>query len=172
MLRTITIAGVLACGAMLPVLAHADLAHADEAQGTFMLQLEDDTTPATVIEQIAAAGRDQLVVACESTPAATVRILNPLASGDYADLACSTVLDNDTWQTSAAPSNASGDGRIGEAQQRLTPVGPVLCGLLGIFEGAAMAKACSDWRGRNSQFCNVGSVYTSVAWLVACTLMF
>lgn len=52
----------------------------------FTLWLDRATTAETAIPAIVAAAHQQLAAACERTPGAAVRILNPLASGSYQDV--------------------------------------------------------------------------------------
>jgi hypothetical protein len=128
MLGTITTAAVLACGAMLTgcaadttTLDTADhgpvTAEQGDAPQTFEVRLGSDTTAEAAIPAIVEAGHAQLVAACASTRDATLRFLNPLASGDYADVACSAILDGgeSIGQTSEALSSAE---HIGQVQQK------------------------------------------------------
>lgn len=143
------------------------------ASNAFMLRLTPNASKDDVIHQIIKAGHDQLAAACVESPGASVRILNPLVSGDYADVACSTILDGSesVGQTSEALTS-SGHEPVGTAQQPITPVGPILCGLASLIATTAGARACADWRGSNSQVCNVGNFGSGAVWILACALMF
>jgi hypothetical protein len=143
------------------------------ASNAFMIRLAATPSKEDVIQQIVEAGHDQLAAACAVTPAASVRILNPLAAGDHADVACSTILDG--GESVGQSSEALTSGReelVGQARQPLTPVGPLICGFASLIAMTAGARACADWRGENSQFCNVGNFGTGAAWLFACHLLF
>jgi hypothetical protein len=117
MLKIVTIAARVACGAMLGGCA-ADVAPqgaiddgpalaaslAETAPQTFEMQLRSDTTAETILPQIVQAGHAQLIEACENNPGASVRVYNPLASGAYADLQCTAILGGEktlgeSWQT-------------------------------------------------------------------------
>ena len=65
MLRTITIAALLASGAMLT--GHARATTDDAAPQLFMLRVNCDTTPGSIIPAIVSAGRDQLPGVIEFT---------------------------------------------------------------------------------------------------------
>lgn len=125
MIRTITAAVVPGCTVVLMGCTadtatldtnarHPPAEHADTPQ-TFKVWLRGDMSAESAISAIVAAGHDQLAGACESAPDASVRILSPLASGDYADVACSSILDSDAAQTSQALSSVE---HIGQAQQK------------------------------------------------------
>jgi hypothetical protein len=93
---------------------------ADSAPQYFTVRLDRATTAENVTPQILAASHDRLVSACEAEPAASVRILNPLSSGEYADVSCASVLGD-----ASAPGKARAalvtdeiDGPIGVAQQK------------------------------------------------------
>jgi hypothetical protein len=88
--------------------------HADTPQ-PFYVWLRGAMTAESAVSAIVAAGHDQLAGACESAPDSSVRVLSPLASGDYADVVCSSILDGNAGQTSEALSSAE---RIGQAQQK------------------------------------------------------
>ncbi|KYG10268.1 hypothetical protein BE21_13090 [Sorangium cellulosum] len=87
---------------------------------TFEVQLPSDTTEGNVIPRIVAVGRDALAAACESTSSVAIRVFNPLASGAYRDVPCSTIL-NDTGEVCGALTSVLNDDGAGEAQQRLSP---------------------------------------------------
>jgi hypothetical protein len=113
------------------------------ASNGFELKLPDSATAETVIPAIVEAGHDQLAMACEASPVASVRIFNPLAAGSYEDIACSTLLDAEASVGPTSEGLVRGDERIGEAQQRLTPIGLgcsfVILGL-GIFMNHALCQ--------------------------------
>jgi len=140
----------------------------------FVVLVDSATTKESVIPAILAASRAELIAACEGNSGASIRIYNPMASGDYVDVPCSTVLDGEEVAGPAAEAlpRVSGEGAIGEARQRLTPLGPLLCGLTGLITSAAQDRVCRDWRGRNSEFCNVGTFGSGGLWLLACAIAF
>jgi hypothetical protein len=161
--------------------AVSGVAAADPSGSTsrgFVVLVDRGVTKESVIPAILAAGRAELVAACETNPGASIRIDNPMASGDHVDLSCAAVLGGDeeaTGQTAAALTRAPGapsEGATGEARQRLTPLGPILCGLTGLITSAAQDRVCRDWRGRDSEFCNVGTFGSSSLWLLACAIAF
>lgn len=138
MLETI-LTGVLACGAMLTGCA-ADTPPLDtSAQGppaepadavapTFEVRLGSKMSQEAVIPEILAAGHDQLVTACTADPGATIRVFNPLASGDFADLTCGSVLRGKAAGQAAAPFTNNGES-TGQTEQPLGPISLVACGL-------------------------------------------
>ena len=140
----------------------------------FVVFVDSATTKESDIPAILASGRAELIAACESNSGASVRIYNPMASGDYVDVSCAAVLGDEevTGQAAAALGRSPGEGATGEAPQRLTPLGPLLCGLTGLITSAAQDRVCRDWRGRNSQFCNVGTFGSGTFWLFACAIAF
>lgn len=143
------------------------------ASEAFVVRPMPGTSKDNVIAQILEAGHDQLAAACAADPAASVRILNPLAADEHVDIACSTLLDGgESVAQSGAALTSTGDESLGETQQPLTPAGPLLCGLASLIATTAGATACSGWRGTNSQFCNVGNFASGAAWIFACALMF
>jgi hypothetical protein len=187
MLKTISLLGsavllaaVVGCAADVAPLDTGDhgpapgAEQASSAPQSFAVQLRDATTAETVIPALVAAAHDQLAAACESTPGASVRVVNPLASGDFADVSCAAILGGTelAGESQQALTSGPSDGPLGEAQQSITPVAPIICGLAALIAATAGARACSDWRGPNSQFCNVGNFGTNVAWLFACGMMF
>src|SRR4051812_16955803 len=66
---------------------------ASAAPDVYQVPLAADTTAENVVPQIVEAGRAELAAVCAQTPGAAVRVLNPLASGDYVDVPCSALLD-------------------------------------------------------------------------------
>lgn len=144
------------------------------ASNAFVVMPTQDTSKENVIRQIVEVGHDQLAAACAADPAASVRIMNPLDADDHVDVACSTLLDGgeSVGQSSEAPTSSSSEETVGVTQQPLTPVGPLLCGLASLIATTAGATACAEWRGPNSQFCNVGNFGSGAAWIFACALMF
>ncbi len=178
MLRTTTIAVALACSAILAGCA-ADTTTTDQNTPSaaeplaFMLWLDEATTAETVIPAIVTAGHAELTAACKVTPSGSIRITNPLASGAFEYVSCTSVLSGEeTAATSAALSSEPGGERSGEARQPLTPIGGVLCGLASLIATTAAANECKKWRGPNSQFCGVGGMYSGAAWILACYVMF
>jgi hypothetical protein len=144
--RSITVAGALACGAMLTGCA-ADTTtldtsnqgatpaeQAEVAAPSFMIWVRGDTTPETAIPAILAAAHDQLAVACAGKPGTSVRIHNPFLSEAYADVLCSTFLDGTGEANSALTSDV--DGPIGTVQQNWSPFG-LACSAL--MFGASLA---------------------------------
>lgn len=159
MLKIFTIAARGACGAMLAGCA-ADVAPqgaiddgpamaaslAETAPRTFEVPLRSDTTAETILPQIVEGGHAQLIEACESTPGASVRVYNPLASGAYADLQCTAILRGEetigeSWQTLTREPMV---GATRESRQSLTPAG-LLCTLLTIGTGLAATWACQRY---------------------------
>lgn len=168
MSKTIT----LGCSALALVLATGSTARAEDAR-RFEVQLSPGTTMETIIPSIVEAGREELAAACEQTPGGAVRILHPLASDDHVDVSCADILGGENiGQTSEALSTEPGGERTSEARQKLTPIGGILCGLAGLIATTAQNKVCSDWRGQNDQYCNVGTFGSGVAWIWACALAF
>ena len=143
------------------------------ASKPFLVSPTPHTTKENVIAQIIEAGHDQLAAVCAADPAASVRILNPLDADEQVDIACSTLLDGgESVGPSSAALTSPGEESIGDTQQPLTPAGPILCGLASLIATTAGATACAEWRGTNSQFCNVNNFGSGAAWLFACALMF
>ena len=145
MLKTLTTVAVLVCAAMLPGCA-AETASTDAAaQGAeagpadgaeaFEVRSGNGAGAEGAIPAIVAAGRAQLIAACDDAPEMTVRIFNPLASGDHADIACSDILGGEAFgQTSEAPSSLE---HVGQVQQKFGPISAAAC-LLGpatVFAG-------------------------------------
>ena len=133
MTRTIMLAcSILLCAATARA---GDVAPDNPGEGStraFKVDLGPLASVADVIPAIVEAGRAQLSTACEATPGATVRIVNPLASGDFTDVSCADILATPaalTGQTSEALSNEPGRERIGQAQQGLGAISLVACGL-------------------------------------------
>ncbi|MFS8064826.1 MAG: hypothetical protein ACMG6S_00515 [Byssovorax sp.] len=168
MLRTIKITAALACAAMLtgcaadtttpdqePADARAE--QADTRPQAFVIHFDDSTTPESVIPAIVAAAHDQLVTACEGNRGASVRVFNPLASGSYEDIQCSDILGGSEVIGQASAPVANGGERIGQVQQKWSPVG-LVCGALML--GAALAwnwpgshAGCNDPRAENPVGC-------------------
>jgi hypothetical protein len=88
------------------------------ASNSFELTLRDTTTAEAVIAAIVEAGRDQLATACEAYPGGSVRIFNPLASGRYEDIACSTILDVEESVGQSQKALTCGEEHIGQVQQK------------------------------------------------------
>ena len=130
-------------------------------------------TAEDVIPAILAVGHAQLVIACEQTPEASVRILNPLASGDYADVACSSILEG-TRQTSDALTSDEKDGPIGTTQQKFGPISLLACGIgtigTALFTRYALCPGAPTERDRTS--CNDVGLWGGTALTVVCTLPF
>jgi hypothetical protein len=172
-----TLSGVLGCAADVAPNDTGDhgpaLAPPTAERQSFAVQLSRDARAETVVPAIVAAGHDELAAACASTPGAAIRILNPLASEAFEDVSCASILSGEgTAETSAALSGEPTGERIGEAQQPFTPVGGVLCSLAALIATAAAANECKKWRGPNSELCGVGGMYSGVAWIAACYVMF
>ncbi len=159
MLRIITIAAGLACGAMLvgcaadvPPRGTIDQGPATAAEPTatppqtFKVWLRGDTRAEAVLQPILKAGHAQLVEARESNPDLSVRVYNPLASGVQADVPCASILRGNT-RIEGSPqtlTSESVDEVTGESQQTLTPV-ELLCGLLSIGVGLASTWSCEKY---------------------------
>jgi hypothetical protein len=145
---------------------------ANAAPPLFEVQLRGDTTAGTVMPAMVAAAHARLVTACESTPGASVRVFNPLASGEYADVACAAILDGGepTGESRQPLTSKASDGPIGESQQALSPLS-LLCALGGVIAARIAAVQCERWRGPNSELCNVGNFSSNMAWAYACWLI-
>ena len=89
-----------------------------EASKAFVALTLPTTTAETVIPQIVEAGREQLAAACVINPGASVRIINPLASGVYTDVPCSTILDGGESVGQTSEALKSGGEHIGQTQQK------------------------------------------------------
>lgn len=84
---------------------------------TFDVQLPLDVTVESVIPAIVAAGHEELAAACDGTPGAAIRVLNPLASGSFEDVSCASILSGE--ESTAATSAALADAEpIGQVQQK------------------------------------------------------
>jgi hypothetical protein len=140
----------------------------------FEVWLPVNTTAEDGIPALVAAAHDQLATACKSTPGASIRIFNPLASGDYADVSCAAIRGGaeSTGESRQSLTSEPSDGPIGESQQSLPPVGPFICLLAAVISATAASRACKDWRGPNSEFCNVANFTNNLAWGTACIIMF
>src|SRR4051812_37019259 len=88
------------------------------ASNPFEVSLTANTTSENVIPQIVEAGHDELAAACASNPTASIRIFNPLASGSYADVTCSTVLAGGEFIGQASEALTSGGEHVGQVQQK------------------------------------------------------
>lgn len=154
--------------------------HGEEQAATapqdFTVELDRSTTAESVIPQIVTAGHDQLVAACEAKSAASVRILNPLASEEYADVSCASVLGDDrvTGEARAALVTDEIDGPIGEAQQRIGPISLMACGIAGIgtslFTRYALCPRGRTERARRS--CEDAGLWGTVGIGVICMIPF
>jgi hypothetical protein len=108
---------------VLLAVADPDGARADEptsnieASNVFVAPTPPTTTAETIIAQIVEAGREQLAAACVAYPGASVRIFNPLASGDHADVPCSMILDGGESLGQSSEALTSGGEHIGQTQQ-------------------------------------------------------
>ncbi|KYG02712.1 hypothetical protein BE21_54565 [Sorangium cellulosum] len=129
-----------------------------------------------MIPQILAAGHDQIAAACEAKPAASVRIFNPLASDEHADVSCASVLgDNRTTGEARAVLVAhESDGPIGEAQQRIGPISTLACGIAGIgitlFTRYVLCPRGRTERARRN--CEDTGIWGTVAIGVLCMVPF
>lgn len=175
MLRAITIAGALSCGTMFTgCAADATPTDPDTAAPTgaipraFQVELRDDATAESATTAILAAGHDQFVTACHASPDVSVRIMNPLASGAHVDVPCSAIPDRGE-QTSAALMTHE---TTGETQQRLTPLGPFLCGLTSLGISFVASSACNDVKPSERNICRGSMLASDVGWLVVCSFMF
>lgn len=162
MLRTVTIAVGVACGAMLAGCAtdaapqstsdHGPATGAEPADSvprTFEVWLRGETREEIVLQLIFEAGHAQLTEACKTSPGASVHIDYPLTSGAYADVPCAAILRGEKAIGEPRQLRASEpvDELAGEAQQPLTPVG-LLCGLLSIGVGLASTWSCEKYPDR------------------------
>src|SRR4051794_34021458 len=68
----------------------------------FVVLVDSAVTKESVIPAILAASRAELIAACEGNSGASIRIYNPMASGDYVDVPCSTVLGGEEVSGQAA----------------------------------------------------------------------
>ena len=89
-----------------------------EASNAFVTLTPPTVDAETVIPLIVEAGREQLATACVANPGASVRILDPLASGSYEDIACSTLLDGGESVGQTSDALMSGGEHIGQVQQK------------------------------------------------------
>src|SRR5512132_1452227 len=74
--------------------APLDTDNHEHARGarSFEVQVPRDVTAETVIPALVEASRGELAVVCAATPGASIRIMNPLASGTFEDVSCTSVL--------------------------------------------------------------------------------
>jgi hypothetical protein len=113
-----------------------------EASNAFVVHLAQTTTAETVISQIVEAGREQLAAACAAHPDASIRVFNPLASGSYADVSCSTILDGSEPVAQSSEALPSGE-HIGQIQQKWSPFGlgcTAFVGLSALFVNYALCN--------------------------------
>ncbi|XXX74847.1 hypothetical protein WMF30_45060 [Sorangium sp. So ce134] len=182
MCRTTTSAGLLACGAMLtgctvettPGHGETEEPETEEMGGvlqTFGVQLPSDTTEENVIPRVVAAGREEIAEACERTSSVSVRVFNPLALGVYADIPCSTILD-DAGEVGGVRMNHQNDGRVGETQQKLTPLGVGCAAFIGAAGLVAQFGVCPRARtGRDKRRCDYWTGGGFFGLTVACAFL-
>lgn len=103
-----------------PVLPAAETAPAEEASASqiFEVQFEPAAQAEEAIPAIVEAGRDKLASACSGTPDASIRIMNPLASGAFEDVPCATILGGGESAEQSSEALTRGGERIGQAQQK------------------------------------------------------
>jgi len=124
------------------------------APHSFTVTFEPGTTAKNVIPQMVATGREHLALACRDQADAVIRIMNPLASGDYVDVACSWVLgDEATGEATAARVSGETDGPIGVAKQPWSPFGlgcTIATGLAYLFASRVL---CDHPRAEQPRAC-------------------
>jgi hypothetical protein len=123
------------------------------ASNTFVAPL---ASKEDVTQQIVEAGHDQLAAACEANPGASIRVFNPLASGDYADVACSAILDVDesVGKSSSPLKSGPGGEHIGHAQQTWSPFGlgcTLAVGAAALFTTYALCPRATN--PQDSKYC-------------------
>jgi hypothetical protein len=169
----VAFAVVPACGG---VEESSEAGAANAAPQSFTVGLDPATTAENVIPRIVAAGSTHLATVCEEHPDASVRILNPLVSGAYADVSCGSVLDGDgaTGAASAALVIDASDGPVGEAKQRLGPISAVACLIAGAGTGLFTRYAlCPHGRTeRDRRNCEDTGLWGSIAIGVLCAVPF
>src|SRR4051812_4469170 len=89
-----------------------------EASNAFVALTAPTTTAETGVPQIVEAGREQLAAACVANSGASIRIMNPLASGSYEDVDCSTILAGGESVGQTSEALMSGGEHIGQVQQK------------------------------------------------------
>ena len=141
---------------------------------SFEVQFPFDVTTESVIAAIVAAGHDELAAACESTPIAAIRILNPLASGEYSDVPCAAILGEEEMVETSAALTSHADGPIGQTQQKIGPISLLACAIgsagTGMFTRYALCPHGRTERDRTK--CNDVGLWGSAGITFICTLPF
>ncbi|WP_437605052.1 hypothetical protein WMF20_28165 [Sorangium sp. So ce834] len=166
--------GAPACGAAGEPSAAGEKGGAEEAGLStrhFELSL-DPEEPA--IPQIVAAGRHELAAACADRPEAAVRIFDPLDPGAYADVPCTSVLDDAAAQDENAMPVSEGDEPTGGVQQAIGPICLLMCGLYAGGSLLTLRYAVSP-RARTArarQQCDDTGLWGGVAMGLLCAVPF
>ncbi len=136
----LVVSGVLGCATDVAPL-DTDTHGPVPATQSFEVQVPRDITPGNVVAALVKAGRAELAAACEATPDASIRIMNPLASGTFEVLPCASVLDSDeaTAASSTALTSNESDGPVGTVQQRWSLFG-MACSVLTIGSGLVASR--------------------------------
>ena len=145
------------------------------ASESFVVRLTPDTSKEGVTQQIVEAGQAQLAIACAGNSGASVRIFNPLASGDYTDVPCSAILDGGESVGQASEALTSGSERIGMTQQPLSPFSLVCSALM---LGATLAwnwpygqEGCNAPGAENPSACRALTSFGGGALGLLCALI-
>lgn len=145
------------------------------ASDSFEVRLVPNVTTDDVIPAIVHAGHDQLAALCNEYPGVSIRVFNPLVSGSYEDVGCSTILGGS--EATRQESTALGrDGeRIGTAQQPLSPFS-LVCGVLVL--GATLAwnwpygqEGCNTPGAENPGACRAVTSFGGGAMGLLCDLI-
>ncbi len=173
MLKKITLAGLLAVS----MLTAGSAAAAPDNDGdgftrAFAVDL-DRSKPNDAIAAVLAAGHAELAAACEEIPDGAVRIVNPLASGDFTDVSCANILGGASGASGASATLTSDPAveRIGESRQGLGFLAPFLCGIVSMGLLKTHQGLCERQYGGNSPMCVNSHTGLELASLATCILL-
>lgn len=104
----------------------------------FTFKTYSDMTVDNITDVVIANGFDEITTVCQRLPDASVRIINPLASGAFEDVPCSFFLEDGVVNQSMGPFTSGGE-RAGQVQQGIGgPISTAACFLGPLVIGAGL----------------------------------
>lgn len=124
------------------------------------VRLTENRNAEAMLAQVLSAAHEQLMPVCSAHPEGSIRVVDPLDPARYTDVTCAAILERVNAaglagvpamsERSSEPLTSQPEERVGEAQQRWSPLG-LLCGLFVTGVAIGLTEACKAHNPGNPQ---------------------